>query len=215
MAPPACSRYADAICRIKKLLATEQAAENLQRYLASFTGARFDRLTDRLTVDEFTRSDFTAVHELNVSVLHTARKWLLGEGRPEVQRLLSRIPADLDIWEIPPGRFDLELGSESPAWQLWEIVSDLQDGAGFAGKYVTASKLLHGKRPRLIPIYDRGGVGDALDVSHRDIWEAMWCALRDQGVHRPLLDVQAAVDEAASLSLLRVLEIVLWRSVRG
>jgi hypothetical protein len=107
-----------------------------------------------------------------------------------------------------------DLSLDRPRY-LWQIISDLQDGAGFAGKYVTASKLLHDKRPRLIPIYDRGGIGEALDVSHRDIWEAMWCALRDPGIREPLVELQANVDDAADLSLLRVLDIVLWMSVKG
>lgn len=215
MAAPACDRYSDALSRIKELLLTDKAAGNLRRYLSSYGGAQFDRLTDRLVVDEFTQADFRAVHELGVNVLHTARQWLLGGGRVRVQRLLQDIPADLDIWEVPADRFDSELGPDSSAWRLWQIISDLQDGAGFAGKYVTASKLLHGKRPRIIPIYDRSGVGQALDVSHRDIWEAMWCALRDPEIRQSLLELQADVNDAASLSLLRVLDIVLWMSVNG
>jgi hypothetical protein len=215
MTAPACSRYDDALGRIKELLATEQPVGDLRRYLTSFGGAQFDRLIDSLAVDEFTLADFKAVGELNVSVLHSAQQWLLGEGRPQVRELLRGIPADLDIWEVSADRFDSELGPDSPAWQLWEIISDQQDRARSAGKYVTASKLLHGKRPRLIPIYDRGGIGEALDVSHRDIWEAMWCVLRDPGIRRSLQDLQADVTEAASLSLLRVLDIVLWMSVKG
>jgi len=215
MATPACARYRDALRRINELLATEQAADDLHRYLSSFGGARFDRLIDRQTIDEFTVADFKAVHELNVNVLHTARQWLQGEGRSQVQQLLHSIPADLDIWEVPADRFDSDLGPCSAAWQLWEIIADRQDGAGFAGKYVTASKLLHGKRPRLIPIYDRGGIGEALDVSHRDIWKAMWCVLRDRRIRQSLLDLQTNVNEAAGLSLLRVLDIVLWMSIKG
>ncbi len=132
-----------------------------------------------------------------------------------MRQLLDEIPADLDIWDVPAHRFDSEFGPDSPAWRLWQTISDLQDGAGFAGKYVTASKLLHGKRPRLIPIYDRGGIGKALDVSHRDIWEAMWCALRDPEIRQSLLELEADVNDAADLSLLRVLDIVVWMSVKG
>lgn len=54
-----------------------------------------------------------------------------------------------------------------------------------------------------------------LGVSHRDIWEAMWCVLRDRWVRQSLLDLQTSVKEAAGLSLLRVLDIVLWMSVKG
>jgi hypothetical protein len=212
---PACDRYSDALCRIKELLLADKPVGNLRLYLSSYGGAQFDWFTDRLVVDEFTPADFRAVHELRVSVLHTARQWLLGGGRVQVKQLLHDIPADLDIWEVSPERFDCYLGPDSPAWRLWQIISDLQDGAGFAGKYVTASKLLHGKRPRLIPIYDRSGVGEALDVSHRDIWEAMWCALRNPEIRQSLLELQADVNDAADLSLLRVLDIVLWMSVEG
>jgi Family of unknown function (DUF6308) len=59
------------------------------------------------------------------------------------------------------------------------------------------------------------GIGKALDVSHRDIWEAMWCALRDPEIRQPLLDLQTDVNDATSLSPLRVLDIVLWMSVKG
>jgi hypothetical protein len=59
-----------------------------------------------LAVDEFTSADFKAVRELNVSVLHSAQRWLLGEGRSQVQELLHRIPANLDIWEVSADGFD-------------------------------------------------------------------------------------------------------------
>ena len=69
--------------------------------------------------------------------------------------LLRQIPADLDIWRIEPDEYDAVLGPGSPAWQLWELIYDLQAGAGYAGRRVTAGRLMHGKRPRLIPIFDR------------------------------------------------------------
>jgi hypothetical protein len=92
MAAPVCNRYSDAVNRIKELVSSEKAACNLRRYLSSFDGAQFDRLTDRLAVDEFTQADFRAVRELRVNVLHTARQWLVGEGRDQVQQLLRDIP---------------------------------------------------------------------------------------------------------------------------
>ena len=69
MAAPACNRYNDALSQMKELLATEKAAGNLRRYLSSYGGAQFDRLTDRLVLDESTPADFKAVRELRVSVL--------------------------------------------------------------------------------------------------------------------------------------------------
>ena len=40
MAASACSRYSDALSRIKELLATERTAGNLRRYLSSYGGAQ-------------------------------------------------------------------------------------------------------------------------------------------------------------------------------
>ena len=61
MTAPTCSRYDDALGRIKGLLATEQPVGDLRRYLNSFGGAQFDRLIDSLAVDEFTLADFKTV----------------------------------------------------------------------------------------------------------------------------------------------------------
>ena len=43
----------------------------------------------------------------------------------------------------------------------------------------------------------------------------MWCALRDPEIRQSLFELQADVDDAADLSLLRVLDIVLWMSVKA
>lgn len=213
MGIPACSQYADAANRIRGALAAEEAVGNLRRYLTRPGGAEFDKLADRAAVNEFTARDFQAVSKLKVHVLRTAQQWLTGEGRPYVEELLSCIPADIDIWEVAPDEFGDQLGPKSPAWRLWQSIVDHQDGAGFAGKYVTAGKLLHCKRPRLIPIYDQDGIGRALGVRHRDIWEVMWCALREPDIRQSIRCAQASVSEAGELSLLRVLDIILWMSV--
>ena len=77
---------------------------------------------------------------------------------------------------------------------------------------MTAGKPLHAKRPRLIPIYDRAKIGKALRIDHGHFWEAIWCALRDPEVRSNLRDIQASVDQAAGLSLLRILDIITWMS---
>jgi hypothetical protein len=65
---------------------------------------------------------------------------------------------------------------------------------------------------RLIPIFDRARISKALGVDHRHSWEAVWCALRDPEVQSRLQDVQASVAGADDLSLLRILDIVVWMS---
>jgi uncharacterized protein DUF6308 len=199
--PPDCSKYEVSLGQVRQLTAADRAVRDLHRYLTSFGGAKFDQLADRRNPDEFTSADFCAVGKLKVSVLLTARQSLLGEARPEVRRLLGAIPGDLDIWDVEPEDYDSRLGPGSPAWQLWRLVYDKQAGARRAGRGVTAGKLLHAKRPRLIPIYDHG-----------HFWIGIWCALRDSEVRSHLRDIQASVDQAVDLSLLRVLDIITWMS---
>jgi hypothetical protein len=212
MGPPECSRYEVTLALARQLTAADRAIRDLHCYLISFGGAKFDQLANRQRPDEFTSEDFQAVRRLNVSVLVGARQSLLGEEKPEVQRLLRAIPDDLDIWEVPPDDYDSRLGPGSAAWQLWQLVFEKQKGARSAGRGVTAGKLLHAKRPRLIPIFDRARISKALSIDHRHFWEAVWCALRDPEVRSRLRDIQASVAEAADLSLLRILDIIVWMS---
>jgi hypothetical protein len=207
-----CASYTDALDRIRTLVSAERAVTDLRHYLTSYGGRRFDELADRSKPCEFTVNDFEAVGKLNVSVLLSARDWLIGDGRDEVRALLCQIPADLDIWDVEPEEYQAILGQESPAWKLWEILYHLQEGARHAGRGVTAGKLLHGKRPRLIPIFDRARVAQTIGVAHLHFWEAIWCALRDSGIRDGLRAVQAEVTEASGLSLLRVLDIIIWMS---
>jgi hypothetical protein len=210
--PPDCSRYELTRSRVRELIAADRAIKDLERYLTSFGGARFDHLASRFSPNEFTDEDFQAVRSLNVNVLLQARRALLGDAKPEIQRLLSVIPADLDIWEVPRPKYGSQLGPSSPAWQLWQLLFDLQKGARRAGRGVTAGKLLHAKRPRLIPIFDQARIAKALSIDHQHFWEAIWCTLQDSGVRSRLNDIRDSVDQATGLSLLRVLDIIVWMS---
>src|SRR5216683_2140594 len=95
------------------------------------------------------------------------------------------------------------LGPDSPAWQLWQLLYDMQQGARSAGRGVTVGKLLHDKRPRLIPVFDRKRISKALAIDHRHFWEAIWCDMRDPETRARLRDIRASVDQAAHLTLLR------------
>jgi hypothetical protein len=214
MTVPDCSSHAAAIARIRAVLSAERAERDLSRYLSGYEGAQFDRLADRQTPDEFTDRDFSAVQALNVNVLHTARAWLRGEGKAQVSELLRPIPADVDIWDVQPAGYAAMLGPDSYAWRMWRILSDQQEGARRAGRGVTAGKPLHAKRPRLIPIFDHVGIGHALKIRHEEVWQAMWCALRQPDIRQRLTDLRAAA-AAEDLSLLRTLDNVAWMSPRN
>jgi hypothetical protein len=86
---------------------------------------------------------------------------------------------------------------------MWMVLYDKQAGARRAGRAVTAGKLLHAKRPRLIPIFDRGRVARELNPPRSHFWELMWYALRDPGIRQKLQGLQSSVSESAGPSLLR------------
>lgn len=210
---PDCAKYRDQLGRIREIITADRAQDDLHRYITTYRGGRFDPKVDRAHPNEFTDKDFRAIWHLSVYFLHSAQLWLRGEGLETVRALLGSIPDDRDIWEVPPQEYAAMLGPDSKASKLWKTLVARQDGARHAGKYVTAGKAMHGKRPRLIPIYDREGIGRAIPgITQRNIWEVMWCALRDKEIRERLLQIKAGVPVAADLSLLRVLDIVIWMS---
>jgi Family of unknown function (DUF6308) len=171
--------HVGALLKIRKLISADRAPHDLRRYLRRTGGSQLERLADYDTPDEFTDSGFRAVQTLSVSVLHTAWQWLRGEGRKQVRCLLQAIPCSLDIWDVEPEGYSAVLGPGSPAGRLWVLLYEMQAGARSAGRAVTARKLLHAKRPRLIPIFDRGRVAKVLNPLPSQFWEVMWYALRD------------------------------------
>jgi hypothetical protein len=205
--------HSAALLKITDLISADRAPLDLRRYLRGPGGSQLERLADYGAPDEFTANDFRAVQMLSVRALHKARQWLRGDGRAQVRCLLQAIPSTLDIWNVEPEDYSAVLGPGSPAWRLWILLYDKQAGARRAGRAVTAGKLLHAKRPRLIPIFDRGRVAKVLNPPRSQFWEVMWYALRDPGIRHKLQDLQSSVSESAGLSLLRVLDIVVWMSV--
>jgi hypothetical protein len=141
--PPSHSRP---LLKITELISADRAPHDLRRYLRRPGGSQLERLADYRTPDEFTDNDFRAVQTLSVSVLHTARQWLRGDGREPVRCLLQAMPCSLDICDVEPEGYNAVLGPGSPAWRLWALLYEKQAGARSAGRAVTAGKLLHAKR---------------------------------------------------------------------
>ena len=65
-----------------------------------------------------------------------------------LEQLLSQLPTDVDLWDADDDLLAVR-------GQAWETIRTLdEDGHGSADRWVTASKLLARKRPRLVPLYD-------------------------------------------------------------
>jgi hypothetical protein len=155
------------------------------------------------------------VENLSVRCSPRFRNWLLGSaGQRQTHNLLRRIRHNLPIADVHPEHFEKTLGPTSPAWELWvllyEKLTQLQTSRR-GGTVATAGKCSMVKRPKLISIYD-SRIRTALGVTNSNIWEALWCTIRDDQVRIGLRAIQNSVPGASHLSLLRVLDIVAWMS---
>lgn len=171
---------------------------------AFYTGSRYDswdstgqRHHDQ---DTFTADDLVAVTFLSVKVPGRAAIELLDTQRSTFTALLVELGPDRDLVDVGE-----ELGSGSAGWQLMSALRNLPDVGA-----TTASKLLARKRPRLRPIYD--SVVAEITGTQANLWEPLRVALRaDHGsLHERLLRLRAAAGLPASLSALRVFDVIAW-----
>jgi hypothetical protein len=194
------------------------AVLSLQAYFESFTGRWFETLADP---DPFsiTASDLVAVSMLGVTVPANAAAWLLGEGRPLVSDLLRQIPVDRPIWDLA-----VDLSPQGAAWHLWNAVGagqwppERKEKSGM-GRTKT-SKLLATKRPQLLPVWDSVVAAALLGPNPTSRqWWALWRArLQDRDGEELQDQVRFLVKEvpgAGRLSILRVLDVVVWMREQG
>ena len=186
----------------------EQAISDVQRYFTSgkFTGGQFERFADggdrEAVASVFTSDDVVAVSLLSVRIPGRASLQLLGESAGRLTDLLREIPADIDLWDAS----DDLVGPQSAASQAWQLLMDF-DGVG----WVTAGKLMARKRPRLLPVYDQV----VKRVLGRPDGAGLWLPLRDllrddPSVRERLGRIRSAAGIGDDISLLRVLDVVLW-----
>jgi hypothetical protein len=196
----------------------ERAVRSVKTYFASFTGRWFEVLADP---DPFsiTAADLVAISMLGVAVPANAAAWLLGEGRTLVSDLLRQIPVDRPIWE--PG---VDLSPGGAAWRLWDSVRagqwpvDRKEKNGM-GRTKT-SKLLAVKRPHLLPVWDsvvaKALLGpDPTSIEWWGLWRARLLGSAGQELRTKALSLTQEVPEARHLSLLRLLDVVIWMRERG
>jgi hypothetical protein len=172
------------------------------------TGFHFDRFTSETDPDSITAQDIVAVSMLSVDIPARTSIWLLTEGADRVSELLTQINRDAKIWDD-----NVEITKGSPAWALWDEVDDLY-GMGAA----KTSKILAAKRPHLFPILD-DVVRESLFGSRlrREVEHEYWNLWRnelqgDAGVElrHAVQSVRSDADYDSSMSVLRVIDIVVW-----
>ena len=148
---------------------------------------------------EITVADLYSITLLGVHVgPHGVRLLLEDEAtRARVAKLLDLIPVDEDIWT---GKSDL--GPGSPADRLYDLLKMLD-----CVDDVTASKLLHRKRPRLIPIVDRV-VREQVAAPSGSYWEFFREYLGDPTRRQAVNDLRPKGIER-NISVLRVLDVAI------
>lgn len=171
----------------------------------SFTGAAFDSWdsTGHRAADSnrFTADDLVAVTFLSVKVTAPAAYQLLGPEAGRFNDLLATVGEDREFADVPPEEI-------TPTWPAWALEDALRGIPGL-GRTIS-SKLMARKRPRLVPIYDK--------VLRRvmGLEEAQWvplnAALRADGhaLQQRLLALRDAAGLPASVSALRVLDVIAW-----
>ena len=194
------------------LIRAETAFDNLSAYFnetlpRSYSGRRFEALAgggDRPTTrDMITADDLVAVRMLSVTVPAEASIGLLeGELGEQISGLLAQIPTDVELGT--DRAMDLVADGQA-ADRAWRLL-DEQPGIDF----VIAGKVIARKRPHLIPVYDQ--VIRCLYGKPDKVWLRLHRRLAtDCGVLRDELALlRARTGFPPTVSLLRVLDIVLW-----
>jgi uncharacterized protein DUF6308 len=129
-----------------------------------------------------------------------------GDLGRQMTSLLSKIPTDVDLGTE---RAEELVSDGSHAHQAWHLV-ERQREVG----YVIAGKLMARKRPRLIPVYDR--VLTCRFGAPDHVWLRLHRRLAADGgkLRDELAALRAQSRIPAAVSLLRVLDVILWMEHR-
>ncbi|MEV0881867.1 DUF6308 family protein [Micromonospora echinofusca] len=197
---------------ILAILAEPRSVTDLKRYFAvagesAFTGGQFERLGgggDRPETCNFvTAEDLIAVELLSVRVPpRTALDLLQGTLGEAVSAELGKIPTTVALGHPDAPDF-IEEGR--PADQAWQLLRDA-DGIG----WVVAGKLLARKRPHLVPVYDE--VVACVFRTSKGFWRWLHGRLGEQDgiLAERLADLRRQAELPDTISLLRILDVVMW-----
>jgi len=206
-------------------LSDEVAVGHIQKYFEVqsngrplYTGSRFENFAgggDFVEPNRITAADLIAVSMLSVHVPGQAALGIMEELDGRIEALLTPLAVELRLENLTAEQFSELLDYGSPADGIWQLLR--QKKATWGIGQTTASKILARKRPHLVPIYD-SVVKD--QVGLRDSggqWVRWWEAFQgDKG--RQFAMRLESIREASGqshLSLLRVIDIVLWMDGHG
>jgi hypothetical protein len=195
----------------------DRSADDLRTYFNEglplpYTGRRFDTLAgggdQPDTRDVITGNDLIAVQMLSVKFPAEAAIDLLdGDLGRQITALLSKIPTNVDLGT---DRADELVADGEPADQAWHLIESRREVG-----YVIAGKLMARKRPHLIPVFDR--VLSCLFGAPDHLWLRLHrqLAADNELLRDALAELRAQAQIPAAVSLLRVLDVVLWMGHRG
>jgi hypothetical protein len=176
-----------------------------------FTGARFETLGERWNepsnANRITAGDVVAVSCLSVRVQGAAAIRILETEAEPIGELLAAMPRiSVPLWEVS----EAEVGPDSAAGKLWQLLRSGRDGLG----PTTVSKLLARKRADLAPIYD-SVVASALGMTQSG---GHWARMRGlmltsvdgAPLHERLGAMATDVGLAPLVTPLRVFDVLVW-----
>jgi len=180
-----------------------------------YSGSRFETLGSEGDMDpnRITATDLVAVSMLSVDVPAQASVGILETHAEKISGLLSEIPAGLKFEDLTAEEFDRHLTEGSPADKLWALLRQHEDP--WAIGQTKASKIMARKRPELIPVYDSVVKAVTGIKGSGEQWSVWYSAFHDgTSEATEFVDKLRAIRAESGqqhLSLLRVLDIALWK----
>jgi Family of unknown function (DUF6308) len=189
---------------VSKFLDAEAVGLVKTYFSAKFTGNRFHQLggggAASDVADRFTSDDVVAVSLLDVNIPGSAALEMLVHRAEQLNSILSEVPRDVDLHSAS----DADIGTGSAADRLWTSLVAIPEIG-----WVSASKLMARKRPRLIPIYD-SVLKAALLPGSGNYWIALRNELQDVELRNKLTSIRATAGVDPSIPIIRILDVCVW-----
>jgi hypothetical protein len=190
-----------------------EGVDHLKAYFApgAYTGQWFETFAgggDRAERQErITVEDLYAVEALNVQVpFAVGRELLDGQLGRDVGAHLREIPTDVELGCHGAGEL---VADNAHADQAWRLLNNRNEKTGIG--WVIAGKLLARKRPKLIPVYD--SIVSCQFGAPKHVWMKLHDRLaeNDGALRTALATVRTTAGVEDKVSVLRALDVVLWR----